>query len=73
MDPEANLREQRKLAAEIVSAPDPVDEAGYIELDERANRLADLVQALDEWLTKGGFLPADWRKGRDVSDEPTKG
>lgn len=25
--------------------------------------LADAFQALDTWLSKGGFLPADWRDG----------
>jgi len=24
--------------------------------------LAELVEALDEWLTKGGFLPSDWER-----------
>lgn len=24
--------------------------------------LADAFRALDEWLTKGGFLPADWAR-----------
>ena len=25
------------------------------------SELAELVQSLDEWLSKGGFLPEDWR------------
>ena len=28
----------------------------------RAEELVDLVEALDGWLTKGGFLPKDWNK-----------
>lgn len=26
--------------------------------------LAQRVTDLDEWLSRGGFLPADWNKGR---------
>lgn len=53
MDPDANLREQRELAQAIIN-----EEAGAIE----AERLAELVLALDEWIDKGGFLPTRWRK-----------
>ena len=60
MDPNANLEEQRKLAAHIIRT---VDTAGGDEFDltEEAERLAELVQALDEWLAGGGFLPEPWR------------
>ena len=27
-----------------------------------ANDLADAFEALDGWLSKGGFLPDDWRR-----------
>lgn len=30
------------------------------EVERSANKLADTFEALDEWLLKGGFLPADW-------------
>ncbi len=55
MDPNANLKEQRELAEFILShnitLTDDVD---------KADRLAELVLALDEWISKGGFLPAGW-------------
>lgn len=55
MDPDAALAVIRELAAEI-------NEAGPDALDEiAAMRLADHVTGLDQWLTKGGFLPADWK------------
>jgi len=54
MDPDANLSEQRRIAEQIV-------ENGAIDAD-RAERLAELVLALDEWLKKGGFLPARWQR-----------
>jgi hypothetical protein len=56
MDPNANLAAQRKLAARILAcvdreeAPDPED----------VRRLAELVEALDDWLKMGGALPDDW-------------
>jgi hypothetical protein len=60
VDPNTNLAEMRELAAAILndqSCPDPYEPSAA-----QAERLAELVQALDEWLTKGGFLPHDWRK-----------
>ena len=47
MDPNATLRAIRvHLAAE---EPEP-------------GSLAELVEALDEWITRGGFLPSDWHR-----------
>lgn len=51
MDPNANLREQRELARLILSGN---PSARY------ADRLAELVVALDSWIRAGGFMPADW-------------
>lgn len=52
MDPEENLREQLWLARSLVEAESPKKES--------AQRLAELVLALDEWLRKGGVLPRTW-------------
>jgi hypothetical protein len=51
MDPNANLEEQRRLAKRLVDSPYENDQV---------QRLAELVLALDEWISKGGFLPARW-------------
>lgn len=73
MDPTENLKEQRMLCGSIavdINKEDPVNR-------DEANRLVELVQALDEWLCGGGFLPEDWQAGpvtlmRKVkSDTPT--
>lgn len=56
MDPDANLKEQRLLAQTILHG----DDADSIDTGD-AVRLAELVQALDEWLVKGGFLPTAWQ------------
>jgi hypothetical protein len=67
MDATANLKEQRKIAADILKVWD-----GFVEgvadlylmpayVAEQANRLAELVQALDGWMTAGGSPPSQWR------------
>lgn len=57
MDPDENLAEQRELAASLLDTDDDdiVDEADVF-------RLAELVLALDEWLTKGGEKPRVWKR-----------
>lgn len=58
MDPNANLEEMRRLADQIIAA-DGCDDARIPP--NAAERLAELVQALDAWISKGGFLPRDWQ------------
>lgn len=60
MDPDANLQEQRRLIERMMKAYD--DENGNGIDQDDANRLCELVQALDDWLTGGGFLPPSWGK-----------
>lgn len=59
MDPNANLAEQQLLAARILDGDDYVDSGDAV-------RLAELVQAMDEWIKKGGFLPTEWQASRDT-------
>jgi hypothetical protein len=59
MDPNANLREQLKLAAKLVG-----DAGDLLSTAHDAARLAGLVLSLDEWLDMGGFLPEAWRDAR---------
>jgi hypothetical protein len=49
MDPNATLTEIRAL----------VDANHHVVMD--ADRLAELISALDEWITGGGFLPTPWQ------------
>ena len=56
MDPNANLQEQITLANGIIESAE--NETGEIIL--QAIRLAELVLALDEWLTRKGFPPERW-------------
>jgi hypothetical protein len=57
MDPNANLTEMRELAQTLLD-----NNADLSDFCAQAERLAELVQALDEWLTRGGFLPRDWKR-----------
>lgn len=66
MDPDANLEAALERAREIIAkidgddgTPDPVARERDLNL---AGELAELVIALDEWLGKGGHLPAAWSK-----------
>jgi len=54
VDPQANLLEQRRLVRRILDTDDLSSKAGL------AVRLAELVEALDEWISRGGFLPEAW-------------
>lgn len=54
MDPNANLAEQRQLLRKYRTR-------NRLTAGEAA-RLAELTDALDEWLSNGGFLPDAWRR-----------
>jgi hypothetical protein len=55
MDPDANLKEQRELAKCILARfGDSAD----------AERLAELVEALDGWIRLGGGVPHAWKRDR---------
>lgn len=58
MDPNAVLDELRAAIADYDATAD-VQEA-----DAAAQRIANAAEALDGWLSMGGFLPVDWAKGR---------
>jgi hypothetical protein len=62
MDPDANLREQLKLAKWMQSIVNGKQSYTKTEFEVNAVRLAELVQALDGWISKGGFLPTTWAK-----------
>lgn len=65
MDPESNIREQLTIAEEILSIQDAVavdiTPAQALRMAYLAMRLAELVEALNAWLMRGGALPAAWR------------
>lgn len=67
MDPNANLREQRELVQSIHALIDGCNEDGTMTRESEeslmhdASRLAELVEALDTWIMRGGFIPDDWK------------
>src|SRR5258705_7165069 len=70
MDPEANLREQRRLGADMNKIRDNCTDDGQLTVQQRvdlehdAYRLAELVEALEGWIASGGFLPKAWKATR---------
>lgn len=54
MDPNETLRELLKLAESVPSCEE--------EFQDDVARMGELIEALDGWLTKGGFLPRRWEK-----------
>lgn len=54
MDPNACLREWRELYKQLNSCDGMSQEA--------LNRLGELSESLDEWMSKGGFLPEAWAR-----------
>lgn len=57
MDPNANLIEQRRLTQNLLRGS-----MSRMERYVSCERLCELVEALDEWLTNGGFLPEAWSR-----------
>jgi hypothetical protein len=65
MDPNELLKELKDLVAgikkrecESIATPEEMIEL-YVELAEK-------FEALDVWLTKGGFIPSQWRAVKDA-------
>ena len=54
MDPNANLARQQAILAEAAKLPQGYTSEQHLVLYAE---LGDLVEAMDEWLAKGGFLP----------------
>lgn len=69
MDPNANLREQREIAKQLLNRFNQRVEAEVEDVTDAQQvwsevRLAELVEALDKWLSAGGFLPDSWEIAR---------
>lgn len=64
MDPNMTLHELRELAARALQARDFLGgEPGPVE--HVLHQMAEKFDALDNWMTKGGFAPDAWRETRD--------
>lgn len=58
MDPNTTLATLRELCANQLSGKDGADPSTI------GGEIAEAFEALDEWITKGGFLPSDWQSSR---------
>jgi hypothetical protein len=58
MDPNENLREQRRLLKKINEYIPAGDDTEYVE---DLVSLATLAESMDEWLSRRGFLPDAWK------------
>jgi len=59
MDPNATLELIREACADALALLDTGEGPDAVEL---LGRLAESVDALDSWLSRGGFLPGAWSR-----------
>ena len=63
MDPNATLNELRETAQYVKQLTyDGSIEIGTDEMERFLGEMVDHFQMLDEWLTRGGYLPAAWER-----------
>jgi len=68
MDPDANLEESMELARKLLS-PSPM---GSGDIYDDAMRLAELVLAMDKWISREGFLPRRWNNRKQGGHHGTE-
>ena len=73
MDPTQTLAILNALVRRVRILQDTPDDGGrsqyYVdELAQCAEDMADRMEALDEWLKKGGYLPLQWKAVREYID-----
>jgi hypothetical protein len=56
MDPNETLRALRELVEQVYG-----DDEG--DVNDQLEDFAGYFESLDGWISKGGFLPRDWRPG----------
>lgn len=59
MDPNAVLVELRAACSDYEETRGDGETCAGIDA---ADRMRDAAVALDQWLSKGGFLPSDWQR-----------
>ena len=61
MDPNENLKCMLRFAESLVDIDtDEMNKEELVLALWRANRLAELVLALNDWIRRGGFAPSNW-------------
>lgn len=64
MDPNAALEQ---LRAKMVEIRDGIDNVDSRDIITAASEAVDLWEGLDQWITRGGFLPIVWTGDVEVS------
>jgi hypothetical protein len=60
MDPNETIKQLRELAKRVLARADKGEEQDIYDSIE----IAEKVQALDNWISDGGFLPSVWLKDK---------
>lgn len=69
MDPTVTLNELRHELEDlqgIVFAKGDLGHYGFEELEDAVRKVQEHFEALDNWLTNGGFLPGAWSRGENA-------
>lgn len=63
MDPNKTLADLRDYARSLLDEVDRANKTGVADFSspEEAYTMAEQLEALDDWLSRGGFLPDDWQ------------
>lgn len=61
MDPNTALDSLRDLTTKVIRG-----EVDAADRESVADQIAETFQGLDEWLSKGGFLPEQWVGNRTI-------
>ena len=62
MDPNTALEEALAACADYLSAVEGTADVGAPTAEEAASNLVNAFEALDGWLSRGGFLPRRWER-----------
>lgn len=64
MDPNATLSQLRRVVARIHDNDATPRDPETAAMLQDADLLATLFDSLDEWISRGGFLPQEWSSDR---------
>lgn len=66
MDPDQCLAEIRELYKRLQDPTPSNKTLTTVQYEHAAYELAEKMQAMDEWLQKGGFLPTEWSSSERI-------
>lgn len=66
MDPNAALADLRETTGWECGGGQDREDASSMQVIDNADDMASAFQGLDEWLSKGGFLPEAWARVREI-------